>query len=344
MMRQDHGNIPPVHASIHTYSDVFIDDTINENARHAYLTPDPSSQTGFSSPPQTRRPLSSIPILRPKISGDPITIGRSSVKCTHPIPQQWRKSCISRVHVVVAYAPDSNEISVQCRGVNPITVDTSYETHKLKKNDELRFKKGEDIKINIAGYVVIVEAPEPSNENLTPARPLPTLLPPILTIEYSEPQKRPQSSVEDQDKQSLSPMPEHLEGWPSPPRQDEEIRIYQDTSDSPPRLSSSPAPETLPQSETISHFDETQSQLEPLSESTILDAILTTLIFTEVKPTSLPRVFAALSRRLPNVQQDLIKTILTTTPCIGIVHREGKDAAGKILSDEYYIAESIPRL
>ena len=85
------------------FSDRFVDDTC-ENARHAYLTPDPSSTLGFSSPPQnTRRPLSSIPILRPKLSGETITIGRSSVQCTHPIPQQWLNLHISRVHVVIAY-------------------------------------------------------------------------------------------------------------------------------------------------------------------------------------------------------------------------------------------------
>src|SRR5262245_2354344 len=150
----------------------------NNDAGHAYLTPDPSSQLGFSSPPHPRRALACIPVLRPKSSGEPITIGRSSVQCTHPIPQQSLNLQISRVHVVVVYNPRSTELSVLSAGLDSIYSDTSYETHKVESGAQVRFPHGQDIKINIAGYVVLVEGPEPANEALTET-PSSTLHPPM---------------------------------------------------------------------------------------------------------------------------------------------------------------------
>jgi hypothetical protein len=304
------------------------------------LTPEPSSQIGFSSPLQNRRPLSSIPILRPKVSGEVITIGRSSVRCTHSIPQQWLNLHISRVHVVIMYLSASREISVRCPGINPIYVDTSYETHKLEKNDEMKFSEGEDLKINIAGYVVIVEAPEPSTEETIHST-LPMLSPPITTLTYTEPEKK--SQIVNAEVVSPSPMVEQFQKLPSPHQQQGQyIQIYHDNSESESRSSLSPPPEDISPPEPMSPLNKSSESLShPPSDSTLLDALLTTLIFTEVKPTPLPRLVADLTHRMSNVQQDHIKSVLTATPCVGIVHRSGKDAAGKELSDEYYyIAES----
>ena len=323
------------------FVDRFTDDTC-ENARHAYLTPDPSSTMGFSSPPHTtRRPLSSIPILRPKLFGEIITIGRSSVQCTHAIPKQWLNLHISRIHVVISYQCASREISISCLGLNPIYVNTPYETHKLEKNDEMSFREGEDVKINIAGYVVIVEAPEPSTEEVQTS--LPSLLPPITTTTFTEPEKKSQTRDVDFSLglSSPLPMPKHGPELSSHPRQEQEIQIYRDIANSPSRssLSPPPAPENVSPSEPMSH----SSKSSPPTDHALLDALLTTLIFTEVKPTPLPRLVADLTHRMSNVQPEHIKSVLTATPCVGIVHRSGKDAAGKELSDEYYyIAESCP--
>ena len=320
------------------------------DARGAYFTPDPSSQIGFSSPPQIRRPLSSIPILRPKLSGETVTIGRSSAQCTHPIPQQWLNLHISRVHVVVRYVPQTRELAVFCKGLNPIYVDTSYETKKIEKGREGRFKEGEDVKINIAGYVVIVEAPDEEDEEeeihleetVESLRLLPSLGPPVTaTTEFVDPEKKRQGSMEFSPPAIHSPSPVAHEPHPSsPPAQPtEEIQIYRDESNTP-RSSLSPPPANL-----ASPMSRSESVSSNTSDSALLDALLTTLIFAEVKPTSLPRILFDLSHRLPNVAQSQILSVLTSTPCIGIVHRSGKDAAGKQLPDEYYyIPESISLL
>src|SRR5256885_1254064 len=145
--------------------DILILDDVFD-ARDAYLTPDQSSQPNFSSsPPRIRRPLTSIPILRPKPTGDIITIGRSSLQCTHPIPQQFLNLHISRVHVLVKFVPETGELSVFCKGLNPIYVDTRYETRSVARGREERFVCG-DVKINIAGYVVIVETPQEEEDEL----------------------------------------------------------------------------------------------------------------------------------------------------------------------------------
>lgn len=330
---------PPIQFGVLTEGD----DTC-EHARHAYLTPDPSSQLGFSSPVAHRRrkPLTAIPVLRPKVSGEPLTIGRSSVQCTHPIPQQWLNLHISRVHVVITYVQVSREIMVQCRGMNPISVSTSYETHKLEKGDEIGFMEGEDFRINISGYVVLVEGPEQETEELAQVS-LPMLSPPITSMTYSEPEKKSQSSPTEAqlDAPSPSPLPEA----PHPvtdTTQSQEIEIYHDTSESASRSSLSPPPENLSPPEPISPVNEPSPNQSPRpTDAALLDALLTTLHFAEVKPTPLPRLVADLAHRMPNVQQEHIKAVLEATPCVGIVHRSGKDAAGKPLNDEYhYIAES----
>ena len=217
-------------------------------------------------------------------------------------------------------------------------MNTPYETHKLERNEEMLF--GEDVKINIAGYVVIVEVPEILREVFNQSG-LPILSPPNKTTTYSEPEKKAQTVNEELsvDIFSPSPMPEQVQE--SPP-QKEEIQFYHDSSASPPRSSLSPPPEDLSPPEPISTSNE-DSRSPPPTDLALLDALLTTLIFAEVKPTSLPRLVADLSHRMSNVHQDHIKSVLTATPCVGIVHRSGKDAAGKELSDEYYyIPESIP--
>ena len=141
---------------------------------------------------------------------------------------------------------------------------------------------------------------------------------------------------------SPSPMREYIQVLPAPSQQEQEIRIYHDAPDPPSLSSVSPQPEDLSPSEPMSP---PHKPLPSPTDSALLDALLTTLIFAEVKPTPLPRLVADLAHRMSNVQPDRIKSILTATPCVGIVHRSGKDAAGKELSDEYYyIAESCPAL
>jgi len=251
----------------------------------------------------------------------------------------------------VRYVPQTRELAVFCKGLNPIYVDTSYETKKIEKGREGRFKEGEDVKVNIAGYVVIVEAPDEEDEEeeeihleetVESLRLLPSLGPPVTaTTEFVDPEKKRQGSMESSPPAIHSPSPVAHEPHPSSPpaQQTEEIQIYHDELNTP-RSSLSPLPANL-----ASPMSRSESVSSNTSDSALLDALLTTLIFAEVKPTSLPRILFDLSHRLPNVAQSQILSVLTSTPCIGIVHRSGKDAAGKQLPDEYYyIPESISLL
>jgi hypothetical protein len=234
----------------------------------------------------------------------------------------------------VTFVPSSGELSVQCRGLNPIYVDTPYETSKIEKGGEMTFQE-RDIKINIAGYVVIVERADHSEDDSL-EKSLPLLDPPITTTLYDEPEKKRQSVMESSPPAMMSPLSHEREIEVSSPPQIQGIQIYHDELGSPSRSSLSPPSEITTPAREVS-----KSPSPRPADSAVLDALLTTLIFAEVKPTPLPRLVTDLSHRMPNVQQDQINSVLTGTPCIGIVHRSGKDAAGKELSDEYYyIAES----
>jgi hypothetical protein len=180
-------------------------------------------------------------------------------------------------------------------------VDTSYETHKLERNNEMTFR--EDIKINIASYVVIVEVPELSNEEITQTT-LPMLTPPVITTTYKEPEKRSRSVNEELliELPSPSPIAEHIQ---KRPLQQDEIQIYHDRSTSSSRSSLSPLPETLSPPKQMSPSDETSLE-PPTTDSALLDALLTTLIFSEVKPTPFPRLIADLTNRMATVLSWLI--------------------------------------
>ena len=318
-----------------------------DTEKNAYLTPDPSSQLGFSSPLHTnRRPLASIPILTPKCSGEAITIGRSSVQCTHPIPKQWLNMHISRVHVVLHYLPTSRELCVKCTGLNPIYIHTSFETHKLDKNDKMTFQQ-ENIKINIAGYVVLVTCPDPSDEERRHSVPA-ILTPPSSRTIYTDPEKRTQTPTPGNvPPQITSPSPIRKRSitFPSSPEAPlPEIEIYHDAQEVLSQSSLSPPPETIVPPEPMSSPAEMSQLTRPGApiDPALLDALLTTLIFAEVKPASFPRLVADLAHRMPHVPEEQVRYVLTNTHCIGIVRRSGKDAAGKMLSDEYYyVPESI---
>jgi hypothetical protein len=230
-------------------------------------------------------------------------------------------------------------MSVKCNGLNPVYIEATYETIKLDKGGEFRYQDGEDFKINIAGYVVIVESPEISRDEFMDAL-LPMLDPPVEIGIFSEPEKKPMESAMESSPPRMvyaSPMPQQPERTeiPSPAlQQGQQIEIYRDVSVSPGVSSLSPPPDEL---------SSPQALVAIPSDVSVLDALLTTLIFAEVRPTPLPRLVADLSHRVHDVHEDQIKAVLTTTPCVGIVRRSGKDAAGKELSDEfYYIAESNP--
>jgi hypothetical protein len=228
------------------------------------------------------------------------------------------------VHVIVRFDPDTAELCVQCNGLNPVHVDTSYQRCKLEKGGEARFRRGEDIKINIAGYVVIVESPDGEPEGFTTIAGVAGLEPPTEVSMFCEPEKRSVSVSEQEmsvsDERDVSPITSDFK-----PEPHQEIQIYHDKSVSP-SSSLSPVPESVP------------AEINPA----LLDSLLTTLIFTEVKPTPLPRLISDLTYRLPDIPSSEVQRALHNTPCVGIVYRSGKDAAGKELSNEYYyIAESI---
>ena len=147
---------------------------------------------------------------------------------------------------------------------------------------------------------------------------------------FSDPQKRcgqrELSPTLSEQEGQRDPSPTLSEQEEQPIKYEEpEIQIYHDKTS--PSLSPAPDHMSLPPP---------QQEQDQEDNPALLDSLLTTLIFTEVKPTPLPRLISDLSHRLPMIPQDHVERVLNTTACIGIVHRSGKDAAGKELSNEYY--------
>jgi hypothetical protein len=93
---------------------------------------------------------------------------------------------------------------------------------------------------------------------------------------------------------------------------------------SPPRVSSpTPTPETFKMS-----FE---------TNPAVANHVVNQLAFSRLSSTPLSTIMAHLpTEEKRDISRDDLRDVIESTPCIGIIRRQGKDAAGKPLESEYY--------
>lgn len=153
----------------------------DERAISTYPTPVPTSSTHImsSSPPRMalpnsssrrnipsalseRSPLSAVPTLMLSESGEPLTMGRSSLSCQY---QLAANRMISRVHVKATYkaAPnpfDRDRVEIMCMGWNGIKLHCQGKTYDLAKGKTFTSDiKDADIMIDVHDCRVLVQWP-----------------------------------------------------------------------------------------------------------------------------------------------------------------------------------------
>ncbi|RFU77030.1 hypothetical protein TARUN_5209 [Trichoderma arundinaceum] len=88
--------------------------------------------------------------------------------------------------------------------------------------------------------------------------------------------------------------------------------------------------------------DDDEEEEEPLRILTEADAaisnhVVNQLAFSRLSSTPLSTIMHNLpADQTKDLSRDMLRLIIETTPCIGIIERQGKDAAGKALESEYY--------
>ncbi|OJJ55146.1 hypothetical protein ASPSYDRAFT_159504 [Aspergillus sydowii CBS 593.65] len=153
----------------------------DDRAISTYPTPVPTSSTHImsSSPPRMalpnsssrrnipsalseRTPLSAVPTLMLSESGEPLTMGRSSLSCQY---QLAANRMISRVHVKATYKPapnpfDRDRVEIMCMGWNGIKLHCQGKTYDLAKGKTFTSDiKDADIMIDVHDCRVLVQWP-----------------------------------------------------------------------------------------------------------------------------------------------------------------------------------------
>ncbi|KAH8880307.1 hypothetical protein GQ53DRAFT_755280 [Thozetella sp. PMI_491] len=80
-----------------------------------------------------------------------------------------------------------------------------------------------------------------------------------------------------------------------------------------------------------------EPSLPEAQKATITNHVINQLAFSRLSSNPLPGIMSNLpAEEKKDLTKDILRAIIESTPCVGIIPRQGKDAAGKALESEYY--------
>ncbi|KAL7811330.1 hypothetical protein V8C26DRAFT_422432 [Trichoderma gracile] len=83
--------------------------------------------------------------------------------------------------------------------------------------------------------------------------------------------------------------------------------------------------------------EEEPTRIPSEADAAISNHVVNQLAFSRLSSTPLSTIMHNLpAEQIKDVSRDALRLLIETTPCIGIIKRQGKDAAGKALESEYY--------
>ncbi|PTB64888.1 hypothetical protein BBK36DRAFT_56830 [Trichoderma citrinoviride] len=83
--------------------------------------------------------------------------------------------------------------------------------------------------------------------------------------------------------------------------------------------------------------DEEPTRIPSEADAAISNHVVNQLAFSRLSSTPLSTIMHNLpAEQIKDISRDALRLLIETTPCIGIIKRQGKDAAGKPLESEYY--------
>lgn len=270
-----------------------------------------------------------IPLeLNPNQSGV-YNIGRQSTGCDVILPSF---KLISRKHAILSYNQTKNQLKLTCLGLNglivalprvmscPMVYNQSANTFEFSSNQSLK----------------IVD----SNQQLTKEKGLTSF---ILNKDQTVILPFMNGTIIDFRNVELSltmkqlSFNDHLIHNHSKPLQRTNSNTFQSS------------PDNEPSHKKVKHFKISQIKKPKRSTQEIIDSLISRnvdcsnlkhvlanyLAFANVQQTPLSLLMDANSK-IRALTREEVRAILTDTPCIGVIYRQGKDAAGKPLEEEYY--------
>ncbi|PTB77047.1 hypothetical protein M440DRAFT_1391539 [Trichoderma longibrachiatum ATCC 18648] len=271
-----------------------------------YPTPVPTSSTGIlsSSPLRDkmsiglleRAPLSAVPSIELNENGETLLMGRSS-NSSHF--QLSANRLISRVHVRARYVQAATPLEAS---KIEITCNgwNGLKLHCQGRTWELL--KGDSFTSETEGTEIMVD----SGRNSDDAAASP---PRSKTKKVTFDGKRRQARDEEKEDEKEDEQEEKEEAVGAKGKEEED---EEDEEEEPTRIPSE-------------------------ADAAISNHVVNQLAFSRLSSTPLSTIMHNLpAEQIKDISRDALRLLIETTPCIGIIKRQGKDAAGKPLESEYY--------
>ncbi|EEY15003.1 conserved hypothetical protein [Verticillium alfalfae VaMs.102] len=326
-----------------------------------YPTPVPTSSTGIlsSSPPRVARrpsivrpgsssaeraPLASVPSIELNDNGETLLMGRSSNSSHY---QLSGNRLVSRVHVKARYVPAAsplhpNKIEIVCNGWNGLKLHCQGRTWELLKGDSFTSEtEGTEIMVDVHDARLMIQwpkkdlrdalgnlsdsswedSPRPQARGVAALQSSPIRRAP--RIETPESPTPATTNTSSQRLQSLLPA-----------SASDEIQIFEDFSAEDDLLKHA----SLVKEEEVEPSPKREPSPAPAIENpTVKNHVVNQLAFSRLSSTPLSAIMNALpAEEKRGLTKSTLRSIIEGTVCIGIISRQGKDAAGQALESEYY--------
>ncbi|KAK9453275.1 hypothetical protein V1511DRAFT_489876 [Dipodascopsis uninucleata] len=300
----------------------------------------------------TRSPLSQVALARLLRNGKAVTLGRSSISSTVVLSRI--NKLISRVHVATRYIPERDAIEVRCLGWNGARVGTPSKEFALSRGEWVEIPADTNVIVDVCGERARVEVAMEVDGDET-------------DDEIFSQDKQAVSAASSGPSELQSSMdfkiwddelaPKCCESSPGNFESSQQLLLHQKAQDT---ASFFPATSKLiPTQQQIQELDNRQPKKDRLEGNDFLEEITTERMSTQPKDDPLSDLnklkthiiahlaYSRLASTPLSVLQDSVPTatslptevfqsIVKNILCVGVIHRQGKDASGKRLEEQYY--------
>ncbi|KAK9329512.1 hypothetical protein V1520DRAFT_168772 [Lipomyces starkeyi] len=330
------------------------------------FTPDGDEDNIFLDVPQQpiiRAPLSTVVLARVPRNGAELTLGRSSNSSS--IVLSRTNKLISRVHVATRYISSANAIEVRCLGWNGARVGTPTGEYALAKGESIEIAADVNVIIDVCGERARVEVVADAEDDETDDEIFVSEKAGDATIsdrdaspeEQSDPkvgfkiwEDREENSGNGVDKKenipaAVSKSASHRYGNadPSPAQSTTAINIagpsIMTSAGVIPSEAGEASPAPIVPVETGENTPTPVPKPNPSKPETDLNKlkihIIAHLAYSRLASTPLSELRSSLpiTNTLP---VEILRTIIKSIRCVGVIQRQGKDASGKRLEEQYY--------
>ncbi|KAK9466088.1 hypothetical protein V1512DRAFT_276900 [Lipomyces arxii] len=307
---------------------------VRQQARVAPLEPSVDETVSTTT---VRAPLSAVVLVPVPRTGEVVSLGRSSNSSTVVLSRT--NKLISRVHVTVKYVAATDSVEITCQGWNGSRVGISNGAeHALAKAESVTIPAEANIVIDVCGErarvvvsdPVVVDDDETDDEVFVAAKDVT----PVSDFETSTPSFKVWEDGQDESTVATSDKPV-VEDAPVSSVQTKDLLMNTIKLETPANSHDKENP--LKPVVQVNKDQDEKHELAPLETdlAKLKTHVIAHLAYSRLASTPL----SELKTNLPvtaTLPVEILQSIIKSTPCVGVIQRQGKDASGKRLEEQYY--------